>query len=177
MGARKIIDDEGFVFTDLVGTDSVPLVKLIGNATTLAVKSDARRFNESVDALMESIDVKEILLPKVARVIWQKILKRLALKNNKTIDDVRNWRWDGVVPSTGFYSFDDYEIKQHHQITSDITTNNFGDYLPNFEKMIIDSTGVNNLLCWNFVFELSPSGQHLFELERVSALIEASLPT
>ena len=176
IGARKVTGDGGFLFTDLVGTDSVPLVKLIGNATTPAVEDDVERFNNSVDILMDSIDVKEVVLPWVARVIWQRTLKRLNLKNNKTIVDVRNWRWDGTVPTTRTIRHNDYETKERCQIASDIMTNSAGGYLPDFEKMVNDSTGREGLLCWNYVFELSPLGKHLFSLDRVSALIEASLP-
>ena len=176
IGARKIVDDEGFVFTDLVGTDSVPLVNLISKATTHAVKSDVKRFNESVDILMDSIDVREIVLPKVARFIWRRVQSRLKLRNNKTIGDIKNWKWDGVVSSCRSYTRKDYEITERRQTASDIMTGSGGDYLPDFEKMIIDTTGVQDLLCWNYVFELSPLGKHLFGLERVSALIEASLP-
>ena len=170
IGARKIVDDEGFMFTDLVGTDSVPLVHL--SATT--VLNDVERFNRSVDILMDSIDVREIVLPHIAQIIWQRMIKRLKLRNNKKLSDLRNWRWGGKIFTQRSFPREDYELIEQQQISADIMTNNVKDYLPDFEKTITGES--DNLLCWNYVFELSPMGKHLFQLERVSGLFEASLP-
>nr|BDV50158.1 MAG: wsv269-like protein [Chiromantes dehaani nimavirus] len=165
IGARKIVDDEGFVFTDLVGTDSVPLVHL----SPITVLNDVKRFNRSVDTLMDSIDVREIVLPRIAQIIWQ--TKRLKLRNNKSLLDLRNWQWSGKVATPRSFPCKDYELTERRQIFADIMTNSAKDYLPDFEKTI---TG--GALCWNYVFELSPLGKHLFQLERISGLFEASLP-
>lgn len=170
IGARKIVDDEGFVFTELVGMDYVPLVQL--SPTT--VLNDVERFNRSMDILMDSIDVKEIVLPRIAQIIWQRMTKRLMLRNNKSLSDIRNWRWCGRVPTPRSFSPEDYELIERRQICADIMTNSATDYLPDFEKTVPGES--KNLLCWNYVFELSPLGKHLFQLERVSGLFEASLP-
>nr|AKS10617.1 wsv269-like protein [Metopaulias depressus WSSV-like virus] len=170
IGSRKIVDDEGFVFTDLVGTDSVPLVHL----SPTAVLNDVERFNGSVDILMDSIDVREIVLPRIAQIIWQRMIKRLKLRNDKSLSDLRNWRWNGKVSTPRSFPREDYELTERQQSSADIMTNNDKDYLPDFEKTV--TGGSNDLLCWNYVFELSPMGKHLFQLERVSGLFEASLP-
>lgn len=167
IGARKIVDDEGFVFTDLVSTDSVPLVHL--SPTT--VFDDVERFNRSMDILMDSIDVRGIILSHIAPIIWQRMTKRLKLRNNKSLSDLKNWQWSGKVSTPRSFSSKDYELTEQRQISADIMTNSADDYLPDFEKII--TVGSTNLLCWNYVFELSPLGKHLFQLERVSGLSEA----
>lgn len=171
IGARKIVDDEGFTFTDLVGTDSVPLVHL--SPSTLS--NDVERFNRSMDTLMDSIDVKEIVLPRIAQIIWQRMTKRLQLRKDKSLHDLRNWRWSGKVSTPRSFPREDYELTERQQIFADIMTNSAGDHLPDFETLI--TGGSNKLLCWNYIFELSPLGKHLFQLERVSGLFEASLPS
>ena len=173
IGARKIVDDEGYVFTDLVTTNSVPLVHL--SPTTIS--NDVERFNRSMDTLMESIDVKEIVLPRIAQIIWQRKIQRLTLRNNKSLSDIRIWQWSGKVSTLRSFSRKDYEMTEQRQITADIMTNNSSeDYLPDFEKIIIEESSPK-MFCWNYVFELSPLGKHLFPLERISGLFEASLPS
>lgn len=172
IGARKIVDDEGFVFTDLVGTDSVPLVHL--SPATATVLNEVERFNRSVDILMDSIDVREIVLPRIAQIVWQRMTRRLKLRNNKSLSDLRSWRWSGKVSTARSFNPEDYELTERRQTVADIMTNSAKDYLPDVEETI--TGGSKNLLCWNYIFELSPLGKHLFQLERVSGLFEASLP-
>lgn len=171
IGARKNTGDEGFVFSDLVGTQSVPLISL-DNLSNL--KEDVDRFNKSVDLLMESIDVREIVFPRLAQVVWQRRIKRLRLKENNTL--LKNWKWNGQLSTVRFYSNTDFEVVNHRQNTVDIMTNNANGYLPDFEMMVLLLKAPEKTLCWNYVFEISPLGKHLFNLERVSGHFEASLP-
>ena len=167
IGARKIVDDEGFVFTDLVGM--VPLVHL----SPITFLDDVKRFNTSVDILMESIDVRGIILPYIFLVIWQQTIKRLKLRNDKSLSRIRNWRWNGKISTPRSFSREDYEMIVESQISADIMTNSDNEYLPDFEKVI--TRGADNFSCWNYIFELSPRGKHLFQLERVSGVFEAGL--
>ena len=171
IGARKI-DDEGFLFTDLVSTDSIPLVHL----SPATILKDVERFNRSVDTLMDSIDIKEIVLPRIAQIIWQRVVKRLKLKNDKNLSDLKKWRWNGKISTPRSFLGEDYEVTERRQTSADIMTDSAKEYLPDFEKTVTGGSD-NNLLCWNYVFELSPLGKHLFQLERVSGLFEASLPS
>nr|BDT63114.1 MAG: wsv269-like protein [Sicyonia whispovirus] len=60
-----------------------------------------------------------------------------------------------------------------------------GNWLPDFEAVAAQAdrrhrgkaSNECEFLCWNYVFELSPLGKHLFRLERLAALYEAFLPT
>nr|BDT62664.1 MAG: wsv269-like protein [Metapenaeus ensis nimavirus]GBG35437.1 wsv269-like protein [Metapenaeus ensis nimavirus] len=177
LGARRIQGDEGFVFTNLVNTNHIPLVHIASGVTSSDVsllRADVDRLNSSMNVLMDSVDLRQIIFSHLAEVIWQRKMKRLYLRKDKTVSDIRTWTWDGKISTTRSCSTD-YEIVTRCQNSTDIMTNSEADYLPDFEKEIVNSTGVQSL-CWNFVFELSPFGKHLFPLEKVSGLFEASLP-
>lgn len=157
LGARKITGDEGYVFTELVSMDLVPLVAL----PFRNVRHDVDIFNRGMDALMDSIDVREIMFPHWPNVFWNREKKRMRL------------RWSGRVST----STQDFEMVDHQQMAADIMTNNDNQPLPNFEDMVIKNAPLGrNTLCWNYVFEISPRGKHLFPLERTHGLFEASLP-
>lgn len=174
IGSRKISGDEGFMFTELVDTDLIPLIRLpFGDAS---IFKDANIFNRGVDVLMDSIDVREIVFPRIAEVLWRREMKRMRLRTDTTLTDIENWRWSSRVSSPRSFSRRDFETVDHHQVSADIMTNNQDSHLPDFEAMILKSVSPPRPLCWNYVFEISPQGKHLFPLERVSALFEASLP-
>nr|BDT63045.1 MAG: wsv269-like protein [Trachysalambria curvirostris nimavirus] len=171
IGARKIEGDEGFVFLDLVSNNYIPLVAIVPRESS--VREDVDRFNQSMDILMDSIDIREIVFPHLAEIIWQRRVKRLRLRRDKSMFDIRNWTWDGRISTPKIYYNPDYEVHERRQVFTDIMTKT--ESLPDFQRLVMDSER-SLVLCWNYIFELSPLGKHLFPIESVSGLFEASLP-
>ena len=185
LGAKKITGDEGYEFTELVSMDLVPLVALLPplrpRNSPNNFRHDVDIFNRGVDVLMDSIDVRHILFPHLANVIWNRKIKRMRLRNDKTLHQIENWRWSGRVSTSRSFSKRDFEIVYRQQVAADIMTNNDDDQpLQDFEDVILKNAPPGRTsqppLCWNYVFEISPRGKHLFPLERIHGLFEASLP-
>nr|BDT63571.1 MAG: wsv269-like protein [Pasiphaea japonica whispovirus] len=190
IGSKKVIGDEEYIFTDIVSENLIPLTHLAGGkikrlAINNIIHSDTVRFNNSMDVLMDSVDFKELVLPILSRVMWQNVSTRLKLRNNKhNSNSFSKWKWDGVVPTHFNFNSSDFVLLQKKQLAADIMTDNvFKQTLPNFIKVIKESVKDGNdfvdergLICWNYVFELSPLGKHLFPEDQISGFFEASLP-
>nr|BDU62194.1 wsv269-like protein [Chionoecetes opilio bacilliform virus]GAV93252.1 hypothetical protein SCV_132 [Chionoecetes opilio bacilliform virus] len=183
IGAKKSSGNEGYIFSDII--DDVPLYRLpLGQNKTDIIMEDVDTFNMGMDMLMDSIDVREIIrdasmVTRVVEAVWSEELRRLRVRTNATFLDVENWRWSGRISSPRIFDHGDFEIMSREQTTTDIMTNNKGGTLPDFEAMVIRSASrefTPTPLCWNYIFEISPQSKHLFPLERVSVIFEASTP-
>ncbi|AAK77801.1 ORF132 [White spot syndrome virus] len=179
IGSKKIVDDESFIFTDLITGDLVPLVRLAPSNED--IQRDVIRFNDSTDILMDSIDVRDVVLPVLSKIIWQNVSARLKLRNNKSLSKLAKWKWNGMVSTHDNFDSNDYVIEHKRQLAADIMSDSLSkNHLPNFSKTITEYDEKENkttpLICWNYIFELSPMGKHLFPLEEVCGFYEASLP-
>ena len=173
IGSKKL-DSNEFVFDDILHyrplTRIIHITRDVDNyAAQENYLSDMEAMNSMVDILINSVDVRDIVFPILSEIIWNRKHKRLRLKTS-SIDltrDVKVWTWDGKIPS-----FDDYDRLLLEegiitQATVDIMSNTEG-HLPNFTEITEEGA--------NYIFELSPVSKHLFEIDKVNGLFEASLP-
>lgn len=170
----KNLDSNEYVFDDIL--DYRPLTRIVHttqNIDDYAVHEryldDMEATNSLVDILINSVDVRDIVFPMLSEIIWKRKHKRLRLKTSSTDlhRDIKTWTWDGKVPSLDDYDDLFLEEGTTPQITVDIMSNTNG-HLPNFTD--ITEQGAN------YIFELSPVSKHLFEIDKVNGLFEASLP-
>ena len=162
----KDIQSNQFVFTDIV--DLRPLTRLVPGLKVRSYKKDAEAMNEVLRILVSSIDVKDILFPILSELIWKRENKLLSLREDADPETVlREWKWDGKVPS--FDRHNNRLMKRNvlPQNTVDIMVNTKG-HLPNFSEAMGGGA--------NYIFEISPFGKHLFSTDNVNGLFEACTP-
>lgn len=173
IGSKKLDCDE-YVFDDILHYR--PLTRIVHTARNVDAYAayekyldDMEAINSMVDILINSVDVRDIVFPILSEIIWKRKHKRLHFKTS-SIDltrDIKMWTWDGKIPSLDDYDSLLLEERIIPQTTVDIMSNTKGR-LPNFTQITEEGA--------NYIFELSPVSKHLFEIDNVNGLFEASLP-
>lgn len=167
LGSKNLNTNE-FVFSDI--TKPRPLTRFLGVPRTAAeaYAKDAQAINDLVNKLMMSVDMRDMAFPVVSDFIWKRKSKMLNVKGDEASRAaVAAWHWDGNVPS--YERYDSRFLKRVvlPQNNVDIMTGSSG-HLPNYAEAMGGGT--------NYIFELSPLGKHLFSVDDVAGLFEASTP-
>ena len=164
------------VFSKISGSPLVPLVDL----NHWNVAEDLEILHKSLDILVDSIDFKSVVSPLLSRLIYENRSTRLRIRDDCcTVDNIRKWKWSGIVPTHTNYDPTLYKVENVPQITVDIMCEHTDDsILPNFAQIVQDHLYSNDdvVFSHNHVFEMSPHSKHLFAEDEIQSLVESVLP-
>lgn len=137
------------------------------------INIDCEKFNNSVNDLLGSINIQEIVMPIMSELVFPQNSVKLAIRQISNIDTVTNWFWDGCIPSYQVFDKDYFILLERDIKTLDIMTRT-NESLQDIELYFKELYNTN--ISSNYIFEISPAGRHMFNVDRVDGLVEASLP-
>nr|BDV49839.1 MAG: wsv206-like protein [Penaeus semisulcatus pemonivirus] len=162
----------------------IPLVSLVERASNHRKSSDgfsedADRFNQAMDLLLGSVDIRDMVMPVISTVIMGVMPKRLLIKYTHPTSVEKKKDYFPTQEEPGQLC----QVAYRKRHVLDIMSPNvrslpeFDSYLKRLQEQ---ETGVQFDILptfhTNYVFEMSPQSRHLFPSQRITALISGCSP-